>query len=185
MLYAVIIPDGEKRICTSWAEAEQLISTSCFAIYRKFFNYDAALKFLTTREARKTLSRLKGFGDILSNCHLKINYMFDSNSIYINIDRSLLPNVTLSSRDDLCINYSRNIIAIKENLVLSRDKLSPHIIIINEILEIVGDFIDIELFIPYNSIYYVLEKYNGTNIKIRSIQDRIKSRRGNIAYTTL
>ena len=67
---------------------------------------------------------------------------------------------------------------------MNNESLVGHISIVYNLLSILGDYVDVNIELPYFSIFYALTSYSGG--KVRAIQltkDLISTRLGAVAYS--
>lgn len=182
--YALVAPDIT-GIYNTFDELAEVIKYTPYPSFRKFYKKEEAILFIQTHRARKDFGSLNGYGNIIVPLSVTINYYIGLNYLYFNVLKENFMYLKISSSDKtVAIDNREDCIKIIQKVNLNPNKLSNHIIAIYNILQIVGPLLDINLIIPTNGIFYVLEMYKGVKPIIVRTQRLLQERLGAIGYTT-
>jgi hypothetical protein len=87
--------------------------------------------------------------------------------------------------DDALVEYKGNKIFVKiPNIYLSDELLSGHMSAIHNLLNLIGEFIDVNIVIPNYAVFYALTSYDkGNNRVVQLTRDAISKRLCKVAFT--
>lgn len=182
-MYAVVAP-GFSNVYSSWKDVERIKKLYPYPKFAKFQNEEDAYEWIKRNRYGTRLSRIYNYGDNFDDLYIDAKYKIGDGCVYYVLDVSRMGNIRIKA-DDALIEYKGSKIYIKyPSLKVSNESISGHISIIYNLLSILGDYVDVNIELPYYSIFYALTSYEGG--KVRSIQltkDLINSRMGSVAYS--
>lgn len=181
-----LIASNCKRVTKSWNDLNEYIKLYPYAKFRKFKTEEEALEFIERNNNYRAVDDITLRGDVYNNLYISINYYIREGTVYYNIFLNELNDIyidIIEKKDLFTIEKYKRTIKVEVPMKLNPDLILSHVIVINNILDIVGDLVDIELIIEYFSIFCILETYTGNKYQIVKLQEKIRNRKGNIAYT--
>lgn len=185
MYYAVI--GTIKTVVNSAEKMQRLRTMHPYTIVRKFRTEEEAYEYLANTQRRVSLpnSVTRYSKRKLSALYITVNYIIGREGVYYTLNTGQLGRVGLTTEDPNIIisNSNLNTSVFIKGLILNPDILTSHLIAIINILDIMGDLVDVEIEIPYPSIFLLLTKYSGTNKRLINYIDKIMHRRNTVALT--
>ncbi len=182
-MYAVVAP-GFSNVYSNWKDVERIKKLYPYPKFAKFQNEEDAYKWIQRNQYGTSLSRIYNYGDTFDGLFLDAKYKIGEDCVYYVLDSSRIGNIRIHSEEAL-IEYKGQKIYIKyPNLKVNNESLVGHISIVYNLLSILGDYVDVNIELPYFSIFYALTSYSGG--KVRAIQltkDLISTRLGAVAYS--
>lgn len=133
----------------------------------------------------KMLTNVKKYGDCFDNLYITIEYFIRDRYIYYNLDTSKLGRVRIvCDRDDVFIeNRTESMMVRLEMPNLNNDSIMSHAVAVYQILDILGEYVDVEIIVPDHSIFYLLTAYTGTRYSYLKLLNAIESRKGKVSVT--
>lgn len=185
----VLIANGCTEILESREQLDLLQSIYPYPKFRKVKNREDALKFIQRYKRSPAFKAIfSNYGSIdKSFGFVSLDYIIDNNTVFANIDTSKAGNVRVPmdfNIGNFHIDNRSNLIKIKiSDYVLDDDLIADHCLVIDNLLECLGEFIDVNIIVPDISVYLALTRYNGENYSIKSCQYRLHNRLGGVGYT--
>lgn len=174
-----------KTVFSDWSKVETLRLIYPYSSYHKFRYEYQAWEWVRRRGSKKITESIVRYGSVFKNHYLRIEYLIGPDSVYYNVYTNKLGYVKLvNSKPDVIIENRSNIILVEiQGIELNKNLIISHLIAIQNILQIVGDLVDVEFILPNHSIFYAMTHYTGSNKMIAKILEFIKKRQGSVAWT--
>lgn len=183
----VLIANGYSGVIESKETLDVLASIFPYPKFRKVVDKEAAFAFLEKYRRGDYAPVYNNYGDTDAYYgYAKVTYIIDKNDLYVTVDTSKLGNVKLPPPKDrnIVIDNSTQMIRIKiRDINLNDDKISDHCYAIYTILNLIGEFVDVNIEVPDISVYLALFKYKGEYYSITAAQEEIHNRLGAVAVT--
>lgn len=184
--YGFVSP-GIRIVTSNYDEIRGLIKSEQYPNFRKFYKRWQAIQFVADNAMEFKLERLKKYGECFQSMYLTIEYFIQGSSVYYNIFTNRLGNVDLSEskRDPSMLIEKRNGIIMVEmkGMNLNPNLIISHAMAIQNVLRLVGSFVDVELIIPNHSIFYLINSYQGDFRPYTRFLEFIRARKGRLALT--
>lgn len=184
-MYYGFVGGSIKNVFDDWKKVERLALIYPYASYRKFKTESEAWIWLGNKGSKKITDSVIKYGNLFKDHHITIEYIIDNESVCYNVKTAKLGYVKLFSNDPTVIIENRTGIIMVEikGLCLNKDLILSHLIAIQNILQIVGPFVDVDILLPNHGVFYALTHYTGTMRHITRILEYVKHRTGNVAWT--
>lgn len=183
----VLIANGYKGIVESKETLDILSSIYPYPKFRKVKTKEDAIKFLNRYNRRDYGVQFNNYGTTDSNyCYAFIKYVIDNSDLYVSIDTSKIGFIRINNKNkkDVVVDNRPTMIRFKiSNINLKDELISDHCIAIYTILDILGEYVDVNIEIPDISVYLALYKYVGESYVIKNTQEIIKERLGGVSVT--
>ncbi len=116
--------------------------------------------------------------------YVSIEYFIADNNVYYNVRTDNFGYIRFYDLpDNVKQSVSYDLIKLKLcNIVLNDVMISHHCIAIENILKILGPYMNVELVLPDISVYLACVKYTGKNFAIRRVKRVIGERLGEVYY---
>ena len=182
-MYAVVAP-GFSNVYSSWYDVERIKKLYPYPKFCKVRNEAEAYEWIRRNSYGTGLSRVYNYGDTFSDLYIYVTYKIGPDCVYYVLDTSRIGNIRIHSSEAL-IEYKGDKIYIKyPNLFITNESIAGHMSIVYNLLILVGDYIDVNIELPYYSIFYALTSYSkGKCRSIQVVQDLISARLGAVAYS--
>lgn len=180
------IGSGKISICKSQVELNKLIAIYPYAKYQYCETESDCLIWFRRHQRGAYSTRPYKFGNIASKGYITVEYFIDGKNLYYNLDISKYGRILVvpDADEGIIVDNRKELIKVKvENVILNDSLITHHLIAIQRLMYILGDYCDLEYILPDMSIYLALTAYSGKDATIRRIQDFIKNRLGGVAYT--
>lgn len=174
-----------KNVYKDWKMVEKLALIYPYASYRKFRHESEAWDWVSRRGSRRVTDSVVRYGNLFKNHYVTIEYFIDKTSVFYNIKTGKLGYVKLFSNDPTLVIENRTSLIMVEitGLELNPALIQSHLIAIQNILQILGPFVDAEVIVPNHGVFYAVTHYTGEARYIKRILDFLKRRTGNVAWT--
>lgn len=182
-MYAVVAP-GLQGVYTNWKDVERISALHPYAKWCKCYTEEDAQKFIKRNINHHTVKQLYNYGDTFNNMYIDAKYRIRDSCLYIVLNTSRVGNLRIP--DDNCIvAYSGSNVYIRvPEMYLSDKTIDSHMSAILCLLNIVGEFVDINIELPNFSVFYALTKYSRDSVRtIKTVQSTIKSRLCRVSFT--
>ena len=183
----VLIANGYKGIVESKEELDVLTSIYPYPKFRKVVNEEAAYKFLERYNRGEINPKYSNYGNTdRDNGYCILKYIIDGTDLFATLDTSHIGFIRLKSRrySDIVVDNRPSMIRIRVfNINLNADLISDNCVAITTLLDIIGDYVDVNIVVPDISVYLALTKYSGKMYAIKICQDNISSRLGGVSFT--
>lgn len=180
------IASGKTTICKTQTELQKLMMIYPYA-KTKYFEYEnQALDWIRQNQRGLYGTRVKQFGGTAVSGFIQIEYYIDGNNIYYNLDLKKfgLTRIIPDEKDGILVDNRAEFIKVKVlNTVLNNSLIAHHCIAIQRILNILGEFVDVDFILPDMSVYIALTNYRGKDVIIKRVHDYIVNRIGGVSYT--
>ena len=181
--YAIVAPDFE-TITNDYKVLERIKALYAYPKWKLCKTEAEALTFIRLNKYKHHVRQLYNYGDTFRDMYVNVKYIIFPNSVFYTLDTSKVGHLRINCADAL-VEYRLNTINIRiGNLQLSNDTIAGHMSAIHHLLNIVGDFVDLNITLPNYSIFYSLTYYNkGRSRAINITQDAIRHRLCKVAFT--
>lgn len=182
-MYVVVAP-GFASICKTWSEVERIKKIYFYPKFAKVNSEEEAQQFIKRNTMTHFVTSVYNYGNVLDALHVKVHYRIAENCIYAKVDTSKIGAVKFMCHDEL-VEYHGDFTYIRiNNIHLSDETIASHLSAICNILAFLGDWLDVQLYLPNFSIYYALTGYTGSRLQAAKFtRDFIKRRKGNVSYS--
>lgn len=174
-----------KNVFDDWKKVERLALIYPYASYRKFKTSGEAWTWISTRGSKKITDSVVKYGNLFKEHYVTVDYIISTDSVFFNIKTSKLGYVKLFSSDPTVIIENRTGLIMVEikGLTLNPSLIHSHLIAIQNILQLLGPFVDVEVILPNHGVFYAVTHYTGDSRMILRITEYVKHRTGNVAWT--
>lgn len=181
-MYAVVAP-GLSCIYSNWVEVERVKALYPYPKWAKFESEVEAAAWLKRNTYGHGLRTINAYGDILPNLHVKAQYQMFDDCLCIVYDMSRVGDMRLRHSKALIEYHGRYVKVKLPDTYLSDESISSHMVAIYNTLWTLGDYLDIDIYIPHYAVYYCLTSYKGSQRSIQTVKNLIQQRSGNVAFT--
>lgn len=184
-MYAVVAP-GISCVYTNWKDVERIKALYPYPKWVKVNSEKEAQEWLRRNTYGHGLKTITKYGNTLESLYVNAKYLILEDCLCISYDTSRLGFVRLPKSTNL-VEYKGSKIFVKiPNTKLSNETIVGHMSAIYNVLQTIGDIVDINIELPYYSIYYSLTGYSKGNQKsINTVKNLIKNRQGAVSYSVL
>lgn len=185
MWYA-IVANGLERVTQDYNEIEQTKRLYTFPKFTKHATYESACEWIKRHHYSTPIKFIENYGSTVKRFTVKVSYKIGKNCVFYKIDTKDIGTVSLPTRNlPYLIESDGMIFRIKcEDMNLSNITISGHMSAIKRLLDIVGEFIDLNLELDNYCIFYCLTMYDkGKNADVANVRSRIHDRLGSVAFT--
>lgn len=182
-MYAVVAP-GISTIYTNWRDVERIKALYPYPKWKKVYNEQEAHEWLKRNTYGHNLNMVTKYGNTLDDLYVDVQYKIFSDSLAIVYDTSRVGNIRLPETRNI-VAYAGDRIHVKvPDIYLSELSISSHMSAIYNILNLLGDIIDVNIELPNYSVFYSLTGYSKGNLHaISTVQDMVRNRQGAVSYT--
>jgi len=174
-----------RTVFNDYKKIERLAIIYPYCSYRKFYDEADAWRWVGTHGSRKITSNIYKYGKTFDKHFVTFEYKIANASVYANITTKNLGYVKLLSDDNNVVidNRTGSIYLEIKDLDLNPDLVLSHLIAIYNVLDLLGNFVDVEVVLPNHSIFFALTKYTGNSRALLRVIEKIKKRKGGLAWT--
>lgn len=181
-MYAIVAP-GISGVYEDFEYIRRIQTLYPYCKYRKFKSEEEAWSFVRRYDNKHSFTQLTRYGDTFDKMFVGMEYFVTEDKIYYNFRTGNIGNIKLISDKAVIDNRNDLIMACISDMHLNPNMISAHMIAIYHGLDMLGDFLDVDILVHTHSIYYALMSYTGNSRVIKRTTDKIKSRLGNISIT--
>lgn len=181
-MFAVVAP-GLKGIYEDPATIDKILALYPYTKFRKFATEEECWDFLNRFENNRGVEVITNFGDTFDFQHVVMTYYIHNSNLYYNFDTKGLGTLRLSSDKAVIENRTNLVKAMLPNVIVNPNTISGHIIAIYHGIQLLGDYIDVEVVVPDHSIFYAMHSYTGDNRAIRRLRNYTAERVGKVSVT--
>lgn len=182
MPYGVVAP-GIHAVYEDFAPVKRIMTLYPYPKFRKFKTEEEAWAFVKRHQNKHVYSGITKYGDTFDNHYVKMEYFIGDNSLYYNFRTDKIGYIKIISNKATVQNRTSLIMARIDNISLNRDMISSHLIAIYHGLDLIGDFIDVDVTVPDHSIFYTLMTYSGYSKVINRVLTQIRDRLGKLSVS--
>lgn len=182
-MYAVVAP-GFSCVYTNWADVERVKALYPYPKWCKCRSEEEAHAWIKRNSYGKHLSRVYNYGNTLKDLYIDAKYKIGEDCIYYVLDCKHVGKIRIRA-EDVFIEYKGSKIYIKlPDTYVSDETVAGHMSAIHNLLRIVGDYVDVNIELPYYSLFYCLTVYSrGNNRPVQLVKSLIDSRLGAVALS--
>lgn len=182
-MYAIVAP-GFSGVFTNWEDVERIRAFYPYPKWSKFYSEEDAHEWIRRNAYTSKSSYVYNYGDTFSNFHVDAKYRILKDCVLYRFDCKKVGNLRISVPNAL-VEYRGTTIYVKlNNTYLSDETVSGHMSAIHNLLSMLGDYVDVNIELPYYSLFYCLTVYSkGNNRSINLTKRLIESRLGAVAYS--
>lgn len=182
-MYAIVAP-GLSCILSSWEDVERIKKLYPYPKWYKGYSTSDCANWLNANKYSRRLSGFSKYGDTFKDLYISAKYKIAADCVYFVLDLSKVGNVRLRCEGAL-IEYRGYKAYMKvPSLKVSNETIAGHLSAIYTLLKSVGDYVDIDIELPYYALYYALTQYDSNkSLPIVTIRDLINKRIGAVSYT--
>lgn len=174
-----IVANSFSGIVRTQAELDALSSVLPFPKYRRFDTEEECLAFLHSN--KRTHIDAKHVNIIPEGC-LVATFIVNEGKLFASIDITKVGDVSIQQNSTVKIQRHSTYISVIAELPTKVDSILQQVDAIAIILRSVGNFVNINIKLNDISTYLALTRYTGSNTIIRSVQNTIQSRLGNVFF---
>ena len=174
-----IVANSFSGIVRTQAELDALSSVLPFPKYRRFDTEEECLAFLHSN--KRTHIDAKHVNIIPEGC-LVATFIVDNGKVFASIDITKVGDVSIQQSDTVKIQRHSTYISVIAELPTKVDSILQQVDAVAIILRSVGNFVNINIKLNDLSTYLALTRYTGSNTIIKSVQNTIQSRLGNVFF---
>lgn len=184
MPYGVVAP-GISMVYADYADVRRILALYPYTKFRKFKKEEEAWEFVRTYSMKyRLLDNIYKYGDTFSKHYISMEYFIGKDALYYNFDTRRIGYIKVPERKNHIIDNRSNLITVKiENFRLNNETITGHLMAICKGLDVIGEYIDVDIKLHDHSVFYVFQSYSGTNQAILKIIQRIKDRMAKISLT--
>ena len=174
-----IVANSFSGIVRTQAELDALSSVLPFPKYRRFETEDECLAFLHSN--KRTHIDANHVNIIPEGC-LVATFIVDNGKLFCSIDITKVGDVSILASDIIKIQRHSTYVSVIGELSTKKDSILQQVDAVATILRCVGNFVNINIKLNDVSTYLALTRYTGANTLIRSVQNTIRNRLGNVFF---
>ena len=182
--YAITGP-GISCVTQSWPRVHEIAQMFPYCKYRKFDNEQACWDFVKRYSRKSSSLGMTRYGDTFKDLYVSMRYIIRPDRLYFTYNTKKFGNIRLEDMDNSLVEYRGSVIMVEEppTSVFNNSTIVSHLKAINRGIEIIGEFIDIDVTVPDHSIYYAITVYSGQNKELQDLRDRIQGRLAEVSFT--
>lgn len=182
-MYAVVAP-GFSCVYTNWADVERIKALYPYPKWYKCSNEEDAYRWIKRNTYGWTLHEVYNYGNTFKQLYVDAKYKIGKDCVFYVLDCSRVGRIRIHHPTAL-IEYKGDKIFIRlPNITLSEEAIAGHMSAIYNLLLIVGDYLDINITLPYYSLFYCLSSYTrGNSRPVMLVRELISNRLGAVAYS--
>ena len=182
-MYA-FIASGIQTIARTPGQLESLIALYPYPKFAKVANEDEARAWLRRHQRLDYGYNIVNYGDTANYGYVDVDYTILPDGVKYDISTERLGYIRVESSENVLVDSRMDSLHVIVKGLKLRDELIPHhLIAIQRVLNLLGEYVDVNVHVPDMSVYLALTKYTGKNTSITSIQRNIKARLGAFAVT--
>lgn len=184
MPYAVVVP-GISNVFDKWQDVDRIISLYPYPKFRKFATREECWEYVKRNTYKRIYTDIHKYGETFDNLYVSMNYFIRPEKVYYNYDTKKMGYIAIECDDKNIevVNRARSIKVTMRETYLNDDLISNHLIAIWHGLQIIGDYVDVDISVPDHSIFYALMTYKGNNKIINKVRKYIDSRTAKVSVT--
>ena len=182
-MYAVVAPNFS-AIYTTWGEVDRIAKLYPYPKWKKCATEQEAHEFIKRNTMGHLVRKIYNYGNTFPDLFVNAKYKIGADCIYYVFDMSNVGDMRIQ-QNNLIVEYKGSNIYVKyPNIYLSNESIPGHMSAIANMLDILGDLIDINITVPYYSVFYALTMYEGNKSRaVKIVKERIKTRLCEVAFT--
>ena len=175
-MYAVVAP-GIATVYQSYSDVERIHKLYPYPKWRKCQTYEQATEFLQRNANKRYLTNVYNYGNTFKDTYVDVRYRITDDAVFYVLDTRRVGRLHIDN-PDVVVEYKGSLIHIKlPNIRLNAESISGHMSAVYNLLKLVGDYIDLNIFVPNYSIFYCLSAYDkDTNRSVKIVRDLMLSR---------
>lgn len=185
-MYAAI-GSGKTKICNTMAELNQFKTIYPYVKSKFVMTEQEGLEWIRRNQRELYNSRVKHFGSATpQGGYISIEYFIDGKNLYYNLRLSEFGKTRIlpDPENGLLVDNRKDLIKVKIlNTPLDNMIIAHHCIAVQRILNVIGEYADVDVLVPDMSVYIAFTTYNGKDATIKRIQRSIRTRLGGVSFT--
>lgn len=184
MWYAIVGP-GLKGVYKEWSRVAELSKLFPYCSYRKFYTEQECWQFVGTHARSYTDISLTKYGNTFDKFYVQMRYFMKDEYVYYTFMTDHFGKIRLTNTDNCLVEYKAKCITVKykSDVIYDNELIIDHLNAIVHGVEMLGDFIDVDIIVPNYSIYYALTLYNGVRSDILNLVERLRERMAEFSVT--
>jgi hypothetical protein len=182
-MYAVVAP-GFSCVYSNWADVERIKALYPYPKWIKCHSEEEARAWIKRNSYGKHLTGIYNYGNTFRSLYIDAKYKIGDGCIYYVLDCSKVGHIRIHTKD-VFVEYKGSKIYIKlPNIYVSNETTAGHMSAIHNLLKILGDYVDVNIELPYYSLFYCLTVYSkGNNRPVQLVKNLIEQRLGAVALS--
>ncbi len=182
-MYVVVAP-GISTVYTNWKDVERIKTLYPYPKWARVNSEQEAQEWLRRNSYGHGLHTVNKYGNTINNLYINVQYKIFPDYLAIVYDTSKVGKIRLPETRNLVAYIGDKIHVKVGDIFLSDESITGHMSAIFNVLNLVGDIIDINIELPNYSIFYSLTGYSkGNQRAISTVQEMIRNRQGAVSYT--
>lgn len=182
-MYAIVAP-GFSAVYDDWKSVERIKSLYPYPKWTKCSDAKSGYDWIKRNAYGKHFDRIYNYGDTFNDLYAYVKYKIMPDCIYYIIDTKRIGHIRIMS-DVALVEYKGDKVLIKyPDIYLSSESISGHMSVIYNLLQMLGPYIDINIEVPYYSIFYCLALYSeDKNRYVTMVRNLMDSRVAKVAVS--
>jgi hypothetical protein len=172
-------------VYTNWNDVQKLFVQYPFSSVRKFYSEDKAWDYVE-KHAPKGKHKIKHIGFTYNELAVDVEYFIYNKEAFVNVYIPDKLDIIITPTIDNCtVTKTRSGVYMIHftELNLKENSARSHALLFYNILCLLGNFVDVNLWV-YDDTLYLLDKfYKGSDVTYLELKKLIKSRLGEVGYT--
>lgn len=182
-MYAVVAP-GFSCTYTNWADVERIKALYPYPKWHKCTTPEDAQEWIRRNSYGHGLSRVYNYGNTLDNLCLYVQYKIFDSCIKYMVDCSSIGGIKIDAPGTVIKYQGTKIFIELQDIFVSNETIAGHMSAIYNLLQILGDYIDVNIELPYYSLFYGLTSYSkGNSRTVTIVKKAIEERLGAVAFS--
>ncbi len=184
MPYGVVAP-GISMVYADYGDVKRIKALYPYTKFRKFKNEEDAWAFVRKYSMKyRLLQGVYKYGDTFKHHFVRMEYFIGKEDLYFNFDTRNIGYIKVPERQNQLVENRANLIIVRIiNFHLNNETITGHLMAICKGLDIIGDYVDVDIKLHDHSVFYVFQSYSGSSRTIQRIMQRIDNRLGKVSLT--
>ena len=182
-MYAVVA-SGFSNVYTSWKDVDRVSKLYPYPKWKKCHSEEEAYEWIRRNAYGKGLHQIYNYGNTFSDLYIDAAYKIGDDRVFYEFNCRRIGHVRLHSTSASVEYKGHMIYACLPNILLSEESIASHMSAIYNMLDILGPNVDVNIAVPYYSIFYCLTSYSrGKSNPVSIVRTHIKERLGEVAVS--
>lgn len=184
-MYA-IVANGIQTIVKTSEQLDVILGIFPYPKFQKVKTEAEGREWIRNNSRISYATDIRNYGETAKRGYAEIDYFISGNSIYYNVKTAKLGFIRIEQSDGVLVDSRPELLKIKiQNVVLDNMLIAHHVIAIQRILLLLGEYVDVNINLPDMSVYLALNKYTGNNFVIKRTQEYIRKRLASVSFTVV
>lgn len=179
-----VVANGLATICKTQRELQFILAIYPYPKFQKCRTKEEASLWLRQNSRTFDSMNIEKYGDVSDNGYVTMEYFIVDANTYYNFYTEKVGRLRIHPAQGVAVDNRNELIKVKVyNSSLDTLLIQHNVVAIERGLNLIGEYVDVNIVVPDISVYLAITKYSGRDFRIQRLQRVLRNRLGAYSIT--